>query len=198
MGLRTTTSRGSIRRFETSAGMCLRTNDAVASSVSGTTAVVKALQAEMELTATGIVDDATVRAINGLLDGRVGAPRVVRGTVREADGRPFAVGHVQLFAQGMDRERPVGTSRLDAADGSYAIRYELPASDGGRADLRVAVFDDRGLVETTPSGDSILPDAGLIEVVDFVLAGEDHQPRTEFELLSDDLSSASGRGRWPS
>jgi Tc toxin complex TcA C-terminal TcB-binding domain/Neuraminidase-like domain/Salmonella virulence plasmid 28.1kDa A protein/Putative peptidoglycan binding domain len=158
----------------------------------GTTAVVKALQAELELVSTGIVDDATVRAINGLLDRRAGAPRVVRGTVREADGRPFAVGHVQLFAQGVDRERSVGTSRLDAADGSYAIRYELPASDGGGADLRVAVFDDRGLVETTPSGDSILPDAGLIEVVEFALAGEDHRPRTEFELLSDDLSSRLG------
>jgi hypothetical protein len=57
---------------------------------------------------------------------------------------PLAVRHVKLFRQTVDGEQVVGLSPLDAADGSYMFRYELPAQEGGRGDLRVAVFDDHG------------------------------------------------------
>ncbi len=156
----------------------------------GTVAVVKALQQELNLPVTGIVDAATVRAINVLLAKRTTDLRVVRGSVRDADGKPFTGGFVQIFGQGPRGEQVLGKSAL--RDGSYAISYQFLPASNGRVDLRVAVLSDNGVVETTPSGASLLPDAGALEVVNFVLSGDTHLPSAEYDVLLNGLKPLLG------
>lgn len=170
----------------------------------GTLAVLKALQQEFAIPDTGIVDAATVEAINARLAALPTAARTVRGRVLAPDGGPFTRGFVQVFAQSPDREQPIGRSPVDRTDGSYEVSYQPPPNHSGRLDIRVAVMlvvlgDSPGLappapslVETTPSGASILTDAGLLEVVDFVLTGEANRPLSEFDLLLDDLQPRLG------
>ncbi len=157
-----------------------------------TAAVVKALQEELALQPTGNVDAATVRAINAALARLDTAPRVVRGRVRDASGNAFARASVRILAQVAGTEQVLGTALL-GADGGYRISYELPPDSHGRVDLRVAVHDDRGaLVETTPSGTNLLANAGPLEVVDFVLSGDQQPAKVEFELLLEDLKPLLG------
>jgi Tc toxin complex TcA C-terminal TcB-binding domain/Neuraminidase-like domain/Salmonella virulence plasmid 28.1kDa A protein/Putative peptidoglycan binding domain len=156
----------------------------------GTVAVLKALQQELNLPPTGIVDAATVRTINALLAKLTTDPRIVRGSVRDANGKPFTGGFVQIFAQSLGGEHVLGKSPL--RDGSYQISYQLTPERNGQIDLRVAVLNDNGLIETTPSGASLLPDAGALEVVNFVLSGEKHLPRAEYDVLLDDLKPLLG------
>jgi peptidoglycan hydrolase-like protein with peptidoglycan-binding domain len=156
----------------------------------GTAAVVRALQQELNLPATGMVDAATVRAINVLLDRVATAPRVVRGTVRDANGSPVSTGLVQLFSPSLSGESVIGKSPL--REGSYQISYQPAPGSKGKLDLRVAVLDDSGLVDTTPSGTSVLSNAGPLEVVNFVLSGDAHRPRAEYDFLLDNLKPLLG------
>lgn len=55
----------------------------------GTVALLKALQADLGLPATGVVDPETVKGINLKLGGRDTDQRVVRGSVRDPNGQPF-------------------------------------------------------------------------------------------------------------
>jgi hypothetical protein len=156
----------------------------------GTVAVVKALQQELDLPTTGIVDAATVKAINVLLAKLATDSRVVRGSVRDANGNPFTAGFVQIFGQGPNGEQVLGKSPL--RDGSYQIPYQISPGSNGRVDLRVAVLNDNGLIETTPSGSSLLTNAGSLEVVNFVLSGDKHLPRVEYDILLDALKPFLG------
>jgi hypothetical protein len=158
----------------------------------GTVAVLKALQADLGLPASGIVDAATVKAINVELAKLATNQRVVRGSVRAADGDPVTAGFVQIVSQSSNGEVTIGKSPLHATDGSYEIAYLPPPESNGRVNLRVAVLNDSGPVETTPSGASILTNAGPLEVVNFVLSGEANQPLSEFELIVDDLKPLLG------
>jgi peptidoglycan hydrolase-like protein with peptidoglycan-binding domain len=158
----------------------------------GSVAVLKALQADFGLPPSGAVDAATVGAINARLARLATDPRVVRGSVRGADGTPLTEGFVQVFAQVARGEQAVGKAQLDAVDGSYEISYRPPAEGKGRVDLRVAVMNGRGVVETEPSGASVLNDAGPLEVVNFVLSGGATRPLSEFELLTADLKPLLG------
>src|SRR5215212_332467 len=154
----------------------------------GTVAILTALQADLGVPATGVVDAATVRVINVKFSELDTDPRVVRGSVRDANGKPFTDGLVRIFSQRATDEQVIGEARLEAPDGNYEVSYELPPSSNGHVDLRVAVLNSSGSpVETTPSGASILADAGPLEVVDFVLSGEAMRPLSEFELILDDL-----------
>lgn len=158
-----------------------------------TVAVVKALQAELGLTATGIVDAATVRSINARLAKLPADAREVRGIVRDANRNPVTSGFVLLHLQGPAGEKVLGKSPLDAATGAYRITYEPPPDSAGRLDLRLEVQDANGPVETTPSGASILIGAGPLEVVDFVLSGAKNPPPTEFEQTLRDLQPLLGQ-----
>ena len=62
----------------------------------GTVAVLKALQADLSLPATGIVDALTVKAINVRLAKLATDPRVVRGSVLGTN--PSATDSVRLFS----------------------------------------------------------------------------------------------------
>ena len=159
----------------------------------GTIAVVKAFQTEAGLPASGVVDAATVRAINAKLAASATGLRVVRGSVFDANRIPFTKGFVQLFRQGVAGEIVIGKSAINADGGAYEISYEIPASTPGRVDLRVAVLSNEGkLVDTSPSGVSILPNAGPLEVVNFVVSTTASAPLTEFELIRDDLQPLLG------
>jgi len=76
----------------------------------GTVTVIRALQAELGLLATGIVDATTVRVINVKLSILVPEQRVVRGLIRDANDDPFTTGFVQIFGQGTDGEQAIGKS----------------------------------------------------------------------------------------
>jgi len=161
-----------------------------------TVAVVKALQTDLKIASTGIVDAATVAGINARLAAQNKASRVVRGFVLDANVKPFTGGLVQLYNEGPTGEQAIGTSQINSADGSYQISYSPPSGGNGRMNLRVAVLNDNRLVETTPSGASILTDAGPLEVVDFVLSGATNQSKSEFDLILEDLNPLLG-GRRP-
>ncbi|MGA9768044.1 MAG: neuraminidase-like domain-containing protein [Blastocatellia bacterium] len=160
-----------------------------------TTAVVKALQTDFGAPSTGVVDAATVRAINGMLANLNSAGRVVRGFVYDANAKPFNHGLVQLYIQGFDGERGIGTSSINEVDGSYHISYETPPGSNGHVNLRVAVLSDDRTVETTPSGANILTDAGPLEVVNFVLSGAANQPKSEYDLMLEDINPLLGKRR---
>src|SRR4051794_7373418 len=63
----------------------------------GTVAVLKAIQTDLGIPVTGVVDAATVRAINAALTARPTAPHTVRGQVRTADGLPAAALSILLY-----------------------------------------------------------------------------------------------------
>jgi peptidoglycan hydrolase-like protein with peptidoglycan-binding domain len=160
-----------------------------------TVAVVKALQSDIGLPPTGIVDAVTVREINARLASLSSATRVVRGFVLDPNAHPFNQGFVKIFRQGPDGEQDAGSATLNAADGSYQIFYELPRGSNGRTDLRVVVMNDNRPVETTPSGASILTDAGPLEVVNFAVNGSANQPKSEFDLILEDINPLLGKRR---
>src|SRR4051812_14723900 len=67
----------------------------------GTAAVLKALQTDLGIPASGVVDAATVRVINAALAKLGTDPRVVRGMVRDGDGNPAKGMSVQLYLEGL-------------------------------------------------------------------------------------------------
>ena len=160
-----------------------------------TVAVLKALQADLGVAATGIVDAATVRLINAKLAKLPTDTHVVRGIVRDANRNPATTGFVLLHLQSPAGEQVLGKSPLDAATGAYRITYKPPPDSAGRLDLRIEVHDANGPVETTPSGASILTGAGPLEVVDFVLSGEKNAPPSEFEQIPPRSQTAAGTTR---
>jgi peptidoglycan hydrolase-like protein with peptidoglycan-binding domain len=73
-----------------------------------TVALLKALQTDLGLPTTGIVDPETVRAINVNLASLVTDQRVVRGSVRDANSNPFTDGSVETFNKGGTGSSPSG------------------------------------------------------------------------------------------
>jgi peptidoglycan hydrolase-like protein with peptidoglycan-binding domain len=65
----------------------------------GTAAVLKALQTDLNVPATGVVDAATVRAINAALANLATEGRTVRGRVSDADANPAQGLSVQLYLE---------------------------------------------------------------------------------------------------
>jgi hypothetical protein len=150
-----------------------------------TAAVLKALQTDLNVPVTGIVDAATVSVINAALANLATDTRTVRGRVSDADGHPATGLSVQLYLKLPADEMVISTSALDA-DGEYQISYQVPPNSA-RLDLRIEVRDQTGAVEATPPASSILANAGPLEVVNFVLSGASHPQSSEFDLLLADL-----------
>lgn len=164
----------------------------------GTSAVIKALQQEFGLLATGAVDASTLALINSKLGQLATAPRVIRGKVLDADGNPAKGLTVSAFNHGPDGEALAGKPVNTALDGSYALAYTPPP--GGRSDLRLqvstTVIGVAGPVtvvfETTPSAASLLTNAGPLEVIDFRLSGPANVPKTEYEQMLSDVTPLIG------
>jgi peptidoglycan hydrolase-like protein with peptidoglycan-binding domain len=83
----------------------------------GTSAVVRAFHQGLDLTPTGAVEAATVRAINVLRENPATDARMARGSVRNANGNPLSNGFVQAYRQGLGGEQVVGMRVL--AEESY-------------------------------------------------------------------------------
>jgi hypothetical protein len=156
----------------------------------GTAAVLKALQADLDIPATGVVDATTVTRINAALARLAAGPRTIRGKVNDADGGPAKGLSVQLYLQGPAGEKIIGGSPLDA-EGAYQISYQ-PPENSARIDLRIEVRDQTAVVETTPPASNILANADPLEVVNFVLSGAAHPSSSEFDLVLADLKPLLG------
>ena len=165
----------------------------------GTSAVVKALQQDLGLAATGAVDASTLAAINARVSQAATAIRVLRGSVLSADGAQVKGLTVTVFSQGPAGEALAGKPATTAEDGSYLVSYTPPP--GGRADLRVQVSSMVSGVaylpinvvqETVPAASSILTNAGPLEVIDFTLSGAANVSRTEYEQISSDVTPLLG------
>ena len=156
-----------------------------------TAAIVKAIQADHDLPPTGIVDAKTVEAINTALSNMETADRTVRGRVLTADGARARGLNVQVYLQIPGGEKLAGSVALNA-DGSYEVAYK-PNAKLTRQDLRVEVRDAQAAVETSPPAFSILMDAGMLEVLDFVLTGPAAMPSPEFARVLADIKPLMGR-----
>jgi hypothetical protein len=155
-----------------------------------TVAVVKALQSEAGLPASGMVDAKTLAAINAALSEAQKAGRLVRGRVLTADGVPAKGLTVQAYLQTPGKEVLAGRSALDA-EGGYSISYHANAKLA-RTDLRLEVRGARAVVETSPPAGSILADAGALEVVDFALSGSANAPSPGIARVLADLTPLIG------
>lgn len=156
----------------------------------GTVAVVKAVQEDFGLPGTGIVDAKTVEAINASLAASQTTQRAVRGRVSTPDGTPAHDLAVLLYLQGPAGEKVIGKSSLDTG-GAYVIACWADPTVA-RIDLRIEVSNGKTLVATTPSSSSVLTNAGMLEVVDFVLTGVTRTPSPEFTRILADIKPLIG------
>ena len=148
-----------------------------------TLVAVREIQERAGLRVTGVVDEATARAINervdalsredGSTDGQeerlTGKERLVAGHVRREDGPPLSKGLVRVFH--VDDRGPLrlGEGSIDE-EGRYTLRYETPPEMTG-VRLRVSVSGEGG--RTLRSSD-IIPDPKPVEIVNLTvpLTGE--------------------------
>lgn len=108
-------------------------------------------------------------------------PFVVRGTVREMNGKLAAEVRVRAFDRDLRSEELLGETKADAK-GSYEIRYspeQFRRAEKGSADLRVAAFDDK---EQQLVSSAIIFNAEPEEIVDLSIGGE-HRGPSEYENL---------------
>jgi hypothetical protein len=112
---------------------------------------------------------------------------VVKGTVRYANGRPFANGFVRAADVDLRREEPLGERPTDAA-GRYVVRYrnaQFRRAEKERADLRVRAFDAKGDQVATST---IVFNAGVEENIDLVVGDEIYRGPSEYEQLVAELT----------
>jgi hypothetical protein len=106
---------------------------------------------------------------------------VVRGTVRDAKGKPAAGATVRAFDRDLRSEELLGAATADAK-GTYEIRYspeQFLRAEKQTADLRVAAYDPEGReLVSSP----IIFNAKPEEIVDLSIGGEYRGP-SEFEDL---------------
>ena len=88
-----------------------------------TRAAVQMLQKQNRLEPNGEVDLKTVEAINKSL---VGLKRMVRGNLRQADGKPLERAEVRVFDKDLRTEAKLGEATCDAA-GYFEISYVFSA-----------------------------------------------------------------------
>ena len=173
----------------------------------GTVAIVNAVQQDLGIPVTGVVDAATVAAINKELAAIAGKPRIVRGLVTDSNGNPVKGLTVSAFRQTSGGEVSVGGA-VTGDDGSYVIPYHIVSAGPVLAvDLRLQVVmivttstvPLQRLLATIPSSQTILTDADLLEVVNFVLVPSADVPaKSEYEQILSDLAGLLGTRALPS
>src|SRR5258706_3405186 len=112
---------------------------------------------------------------------------IIRGTVRDANGKPAIGVTIKAFDRDLRSEEPLGQPIITDEDGRYEITYtarEFSRAEKGSADLRVAVFDpaNRELVTS-----KIIYNAQPEEVGDLGLSKETRGP-SEYERLIAELT----------
>ncbi|MBA4185610.1 MAG: peptidoglycan-binding protein [Acidobacteria bacterium] len=127
---------------------------------------VQEFQKQHQLEPSGVVDEQTAAAINAEVDAQ--APRVVRGTVTNGDGRPVADVIVRAFDKDLRSEELLGqvTTRKD---GRYEIKYtaqQFARAEKNSADLIVRVLnrEEKVLLAT-----DIIFNAEPLETIDLIL-----------------------------
>jgi len=113
-------------------------------------------------------------------------PFVVRGTVREVNGKVSAGVTMRAFDRDLRSEELLGETRADA-NGKYEIRYspeQFRRAEKGSADLLVAAFDDK---EQQLVSSPIIFNAQPEEIVDLSIGGEYRGP-SEYENLLAELT----------
>jgi Tc toxin complex TcA C-terminal TcB-binding domain/Neuraminidase-like domain len=140
----------------------------------GTLAAVVDFRVGHRLGDRGVVDERTARAITAAADPR--RPRVVRGRVTDAGGRPAA--GTLVVAVDVDLRSETELGRVTAGDdGTYEIAYtaeQLGRAGKQAADLVVRALRaaDGGLLAASP----VLFGAQAVETVDLVLPVPDDAP----------------------
>jgi hypothetical protein len=107
-------------------------------------------------------------------------PFVVRGTVREANGKPVAGVNVRAFDRDLRSEEPLGNATADS-QGSYEIHYgpeQFRRADKESADLIVRVYNDK---REELAASPIIFNAKPQEVVDLTIELDKLRPQSEYE-----------------
>lgn len=152
---------------------------------------VREFQEKAGLEVTGIVDEATARAINDKVGGLSGgdgerSPFLVRGRVTTAAGKPVGGVTVQAFDRDLRSESLLGKATTGAA-GRYEMRYGTEAFglfEKGGADLVVKVLATDGKLL---GASSVLFNAPPEAEVDVTLLAEALPTPTLFEEIKKEL-----------
>src|SRR5690349_6557241 len=88
----------------------------------GTVAILRAVQQDLGIPVTGVVDAGTVDAINKRLGNLTSVSHVVRGTVVDSNSAPAPGLTVSLFRQAPAAEVAIGSAVTDV-NGAYTISY---------------------------------------------------------------------------
>jgi hypothetical protein len=149
---------------------------------------VKAVQEKCGLKVTGIVDEATAKAINAEVDARF--PFSLHGVVTDANRARFADARIVAFDKDRLGEDKLGETATNSK-GEYYIRYSAEQfrrskSENGGADLIVRVLDAGGTIIATSSKiNSAQPEETIDVVIEkkptpsaerFVVRGQIRQP----------------------
>jgi hypothetical protein len=146
------------------------------------------LQKQNKLDTDGAVDIKTVEAINKKLGG---VKRVLRGNLRQADGKPLARAKVRAFDKDLRTETKLGEATSDAA-GFFEIRYVFSAPDKVAPNLVVKGFAtarDSKTVAVSP----VILDADPQVIINLVTGEAEYRGPSEFERLMKDLQPAVDR-----
>lgn len=104
-----------------------------------------------ELETTGVVDEATANLINKEIESLQSEPEpgdktelfIVRGQIRQANGKPFVGALVRAFDKDLRKQQKLDESSTDE-EGRYTISYSkerFERAEKGSADLFIVVFD---------------------------------------------------------
>jgi len=160
-------------------------------------------QEKERLQITGLVDEATAKALNRLL-GELGAleeegeeplpefQHLVRGVVRYQDGLPIPELKVQAFDKHLRREDFLGESITDA-DGLFEIFYSIePMRRRGQQTasllLRVLGKKEGQEEESVLTESEIIFEAGMVEKIVLRVQGGPKHKWSEFEQLISEIS----------
>ncbi|MDR4497892.1 MAG: neuraminidase-like domain-containing protein [Candidatus Scalindua sp.] len=135
---------------------------------------------------TGVVDEVTARLINEEVEAL--QPFIVRGTVRQADGKPLPGGTVKAFDKDMRSEQELGKAETDTA-GHYEITYrtnQFRRVEKGNADLLVRVYDQQNKeLVSTPKP---IFNALRVITVDLMVGGGKYTGPSEYERHREHLT----------
>ncbi|MCP4407030.1 MAG: hypothetical protein GY807_04590 [Gammaproteobacteria bacterium] len=146
---------------------------------------VMAFQQAHNLQQTGVVDEETAKRINA-----ASQPEsfVVRGKVRQADGRPLAGAIVHAFDRDMRYEQLLGQTTADAAGGYHIayMRQQFRRAEKERADLVIRMVDEYG---NEIAASDIVFNAEPDQTIDLTLQPGQSWGLSEYERYREELAS---------
>jgi peptidoglycan hydrolase-like protein with peptidoglycan-binding domain len=147
-----------------------------------TRAAVQMLQKENRLELDGVVETKTVEVINkklGVLK------RVVRGNLRQADGKPLERAKVRVFDKDLRTETKLAEATSDAA-GYFEINYVFSVPDKVAPNLVVKGFASARQVKPVAVS-AVVFEASPALIINLVAGESEFRGLSEFELLMRDI-----------